>query len=739
MRELSLRDQGLASEISSLGWVSDGLDILERLALSSLLETAMADAEAGRRAARSATLLDGVADDERLGLEGLAAIASRDPGLAAAVTATVWFADRWGDHEWQTLVHVASLASADLESSRAIADFPWFCDGITREEGNLITSLALLASRSSELAGVVPELAWVVDGVSSNEWEVIHRIAHGSHELETARAVLELPGSADLRNGLLRALDLGSKVRQELAGRPWFEDGLTREEVTRVAALGRITADGDGDLRAALLGQPHAQFATASLPLTGAVNISVYQTTPFGPGDEIAAAVREMVGHIEAFAGAPLPTTEILVLVRVVPEGSIYGGYHRSDYLVVNRRLSDGLERTQHVLIHELTHYYHYEPRWLAESVAHLMEGYVGDRMGIRRLDEYRREAAERVARDCSTDDVSTLRHALFMDEFRGRSLSSCTRAVGTNFLHHLLEVMGERSLAAALRELRPLAGPSPEVDEEVIFSTLLGHTPDGRRERFREVYRRLHGAPYADPGVHPPDDHGNSAATATAIEVGETTAAVLDYRFDVDSFLFRAAENRKYRLELHHEDLRHSSVQLFPAGEGTAGLQFRREAPSGPVIVWVAPSTGWYEVAVTNWRNTASPYALRIAVVADTADDHGDSVATATDLGGGELVPGEGDGPPYLHVEVAGTIDSASDLDYFRFSLVPGKSYYLNIDSSGPTHCCVSLTGPELTVADEASNRVLFGWAERELVVVVHGRPEHVGPYTLSLTGHDD
>ncbi len=223
------------------------------------------------------------------------------------------------------------------------------------------------------------------------------------------------------------------------------------------------------------------------------------------------------------------------------------------------------------------------------------------------------------------------------------------------------------------------------------------------------------------------------------AIEVGESIAAVLDYRFDVDSFRFRAAENRKYRLELHREDLNHSSLLLFSAGEAAAGLQFRRDAPSGPVIVWVAPGTGWYEVAVTNWRDTASPYTLRIAVVADTADDHGDSAATATDLGGGEPVPGEGDGPPYLYVEVAGTIDSASDLDYFRFSLVPGKSYYLNIDSSGPTHCCISPTGPERTVADESSIRWWFERAAWEMVVVVHGHPEHVGPYTLSLAGHDD
>ena len=177
----------------------------------------------------------------------------------------------------------------------------------------------------------------------------------------------------------------------------------------------------------------------------------------------------------------------------------------------------------------------------------------------------------------------------------------------------------------------------------------------------------------------------------------------------------------------------------LSPVGEGEAGLQFRRDSPAGPFLVWVAPRTGWYEVTVTNWEETASPYTLRVDVVADTADDHGDSAATATDLGGGELVPGEGDGPPYLYVEAAGTIDSPSDLDYFRVSLVPGKSYYLTIESSGPTRCCVSRTDRGRTVAVEGSTSWWFEREARELVVVVHGHPQHVGPYTLKLSGHDD
>ena len=31
------------------------------------------------------------------------------------------------------------------------------------------------------------------------------------------------------------------------------------------------------------------------------------------------------------------------------------------------------------------------------------------------------------------------------------------------------------------------------------------------------------------------------------------------------------------------------------------------------------------------------------------------------------------------------------------------------------------------------------FETAARELVVVVHGHPEDVGPYTTGLSGHDD
>ena len=111
---------------------------------------------------------------------------------------------------------------------------------------------------------------------------------------------------------------------------------------------------------------------------------------------------------------------------------------------------------------------------------------------------------------------------------------------MGEHFLLSVFETIGEEATASALRELYLFSreGQRPEehglrVTEESIYHTFLNHTPPGLKEQFRNLYRRLHGGPYAYEDVDFADDHGDEAAAAADLIVGEAVTGTLDYMFD--------------------------------------------------------------------------------------------------------------------------------------------------------------------------------------------------------------
>ena len=194
--------------------------------------------------------------------------------------------------------------------------------------------------------------------------------------------------------------------------------------------------------------------------------------------------------------------------------------------------------------------------------------------------------------------------------------------------------------------------------------------------EEFRDLYRRLHGATAAFPETNFSDDHGDEVETASAIEVGESAGGTLDYMFDFDFFRFHAEEGQRYRMNVNHESLRATSVTLYaPDGltqefGGFGNWKSRRRVSTGPQILWMAPSSGQYYFAVQNFGGKTGPYTLTITAVDDPADDHGDTLDTATDISLGEVV--------------GGVVEDDFDYDYFRFRAVEGRRYRVSEVTGG-------------------------------------------------------
>ena len=164
--------------------------------------------------------------------------------------------------------------------------------------------------------------------------------------------------------------------------------------------------------------------------------------------------------------------------------------------------------------------------------------------------------------------------------------------------------------------------------------------------------------APQPPPPPPPPDDHGDTVETGTAIKVPSTTEGNLERERDRDYFLFLLESPGTLSIETMGGTDTFGEVTL-PRGDRRSdddsgeGANFR--------IEFVAAASGEYSVVVRGSDGATGPYELVVTRPPPPPDDHGDTKETATDIS--------------LYEVHFGTIDSSTDLDYFRFQVEsPGK-----------------------------------------------------------------
>ena len=236
-----------------------------------------------------------------------------------------------------------------------------------------------------------------------------------------------------------------------------------------------------------------------------------------------------------------------------------------------------------------------------------------------------------------------------------------------------------------------------------------------GLQECLPEQIRFDTGSVDAPAGVD--DDHGNSQAAATAIEVGEAVGGSLDYQDgDVDYFVFEAVGGEAYEIGVAPGELEDPTVRLY----GADGLLLDYDDDSGgsfaPRLFWPADGSGPLYVKVGGYDNGS--YTLMITVP-DVKDDHADWRAAATAAAVGEAVEG------VLH---------HGDFDYFVFQAVEGELYELGVSSG-------TLANPAVVLYDAdgaflASDSPRLHWRAAStgpLYVEVHGFG-NTGSYTLMI-----
>ena len=242
-------------------------------------------------------------------------------------------------------------------------------------------------------------------------------------------------------------------------------------------------------------------------------------------------------------------------------------------------------------------------------------------------------------------------------------------------------------------------------------------------------------------------DDHANAIDGATALAVGEAAQGSIDYDGDEDYFAFQAEEGKVYNIDLELGTLEDSGLALYNADYTELGFNDDTEDSLASQILWEAPRSGEYYVAV--WGYDTGSYTLSVTAidvtvtdsytrtvtvvgVTDTgADDHANAIEGATALTVGKAAQG--------------SIDYEGDDDFFAFQAEQGKLYRIDLELGTLEDSGLALYNADYTelafndnTEDSLASQITWeAPSSGEYYVVAWGYG--TGSYTLTVTAVDD
>ncbi len=781
LTDLWLRDAYSGDTVAKMPWILDGIDFEEITWLQVLDSFSAIDVGLGTGLVDSLWVADGLSEDEfALVVEKLFFTASEDTDLAVQLLAAPWAADGLNDAERTAFEVLLEAGSDHRELTVLLAASSWVADGAGLDEpdmGEIFVHFLEVAGKDTETAGLAATAPWVVDGVTRGEARIIGFLAEYLDDLpEESKSLLDLPQEVSglsvddrllydlvpvafwnrpvaltvarfaagttgdisdyLFESLLSLAEVDLALLEQLAGQPWFADGLDANEAALLVTLDNVALK-NLDLYKQLLDSHYVQHREITLRLAGGVNVWVVQSDSLSTDEGLLKTIEDTARISEQLLQTPFPTTDIILLVIPPKRGLI--GEHRGSHMVLLR--SGGNVAG---VSHETANYYFTTgvgPIWLSEGAAEFMKAYVNHRKDLQTLDVRRAV----LLRDSNCFDEIGIENIRHFNYYLGQSdrpgWEGCAYALGENFLLGLYDTIGRVAFVEALTDLY-LSEPGSELPagdprvEEWVYNILLENTPADKQEEFRDLYRMLHGGQHAFPDTDFSDGHGDQPAAASTIAVGKSVKGDLDYIFDFDYFKFKAEEGVKYRIDVGHTKLGKAGVTLFgPDGqtEEKWNWKSRRVTSLGPRIIWVAPSSEDYYLAVQNFGGQTGAYTLTVTKVADVDDDHGDTIATATYASLGEVVEG--------------IVDDEFDFDYFRFRVVGGSQYQIRVEGDTLKYFRVRLytldgAPPEDWAGNQFAEDSVSGETTKwvapgtgEYYLALDGFNDNLGSYTFQIS----
>ena len=409
-----------------------------------------------------------------------------------------WVADGITGDERRVMDHIRDLATIDRSMSQRVAGSPWLSDGVAEDDLWMLADLRDFAESHPEIAVLVTtvpdETGRLIEAVlSSLRWIL------SSDPGRSEQFLGQIVGMGLLHDPIrdsnlyaLASLSRLSRVPDKLSlltEQPWFADGLDEEEIAFVATLSVASQMSDNWYRS-LLQSRNAQSTTISLPLAGDVKLWAFQLAPFPSSDDTLELIEDAVRASEKIMNVPFPTKDVIVLLDTWRGG---GTWSEGIVSVTRARHQPTFRMT---LYHEIAHHYRLRLNvWFHEGGADFISFFTHVEAGFS-LKDLEEDWLSTIPW-CANEGLENIQQAL---DHSDESNSGCHYTLGANFLTQLFKLLGQETMSAALRELylQPeLKGR--DLSEEDFYRTFLKHTPSELRGEFRDLYRRLHGGPYAD------------------------------------------------------------------------------------------------------------------------------------------------------------------------------------------------------------------------------------------------
>ena len=451
----------------------------------------------------SAARLPWLNDENQLSsLDALGSIALRDIDLALIVAEADWFVDGvdYEDPYGNEESALQNLIQANSDLHDPLREAAWLSDDITLYEASALRSLASVSENDADLAKRLASSTWVRDGVARHESFALDRLeVFTVWNPEFARRIAGYALEAPARNrdvylitSLLGIKDLNEDGFNRVITSSWFTDGLDDEERAFLTALGFIDPPEFDDL----LESRFTLSSTISLPLSGEVSVSIFQSFPFRSEDDLLSIVENGARIAEGFMGTPFPTNDIIILV-VKDRASIGGWAGHFDEIRI-RLSEDGTDLE--TVIHEISHFYFNRfSAWFQEGGADFLLAYSLDSLGVESWDDQMLRYEDN-RQFCADNGIGDIHELSVIDKHDASLHQGCSYALGRYFFIRLFQTLGETAFSSALREMHLMKARNEiEYTDGLIYRAFLKHVPPDRMDEFRAVYSRLHGGPIED------------------------------------------------------------------------------------------------------------------------------------------------------------------------------------------------------------------------------------------------
>ena len=492
--------------LSSLAWYRDGLTEREQHAVAGL-----ANMERELPALYQTILgwdwvKDGISEsDEAWALAGLQSYTAEDEPLIRQLLSLPWFRNR-GKYGGQASIEILRISWKDPSIAVHVAGLPWVADGITYHERFTLSTLDDLTAIDPTLTLRVLNMPRLSDAALPWQENRIVSLTAGlaRKDVSMAHTFLDAPlydlplDGASPREALnfeviVRLPTLIERgLWDRITNQSWYRDGLTEEEIILVGAAYELRDNGNAAIEI-IEGVATGGYIRVeedfSLPMGGKVKLYAVSRDPKALNTVFELNRTAVVG-IEEYIQVPYPKT----YSGVFHEPTIGSNYRSLFAKVANPG--------EYNTYHEVGHSYFRNgnmPKWLSEGAPEFLTSYLieeGELDG-----QYRLLGCPQIGVNTVAESIA-YREKLFDTVGGVTANADCAYTIGKKFLSVMYVELGPDVIATWLKELY-LAGQNkidPETSGDVrlteaeIYHVLLSNTPASKREKFRSLYRELHG-----------------------------------------------------------------------------------------------------------------------------------------------------------------------------------------------------------------------------------------------------